>query len=113
MSMNTQGRNKKITEIKANEIEHQKMFEDFLIHGTGIMRDGKHIPYEDTRRPSYDDLEQLYFAQCALTDAFAEKAKEQGDATLRARIVELEQQLATVNARLIAQNVESAKVCHG
>lgn len=59
-----------------------------------------------TDKPSYEDLEQLYFAQCALTDAFAEKAREHGDSALRARIAELEQNLAAVNARLIKQNGE-------
>lgn len=55
-------------------------------------------------KPTYDRLEVMYFDQCAATDRFAEKAREGGDPALRARIAELEQQLATMNARLIVQN---------
>lgn len=57
---------------------------------------------------SYEQLEAAYFDQCAATDRFAEKAREGGDQALKERIAELEQQLATVNARLITQNTETA-----
>lgn len=55
---------------------------------------------------SYEQLEAAYFDQCAATDRFAEKAREGGDPALKARIAELEQQLATVNARLAAANAQ-------
>lgn len=58
-------------------------------------------------KPSYAELERMYFDQCAATDAWSEKAREHGDEALNARIAELEQQLATVNARLIKANMEA------
>lgn len=59
----------------------------------------------DTRL-TYDELEGMYFAQCQCTDEWAAKAEAaieaKADATLLARIAELEGQLAKVNARLSA-----------
>lgn len=60
-----------------------------------------------TSQPTYAQLEQMYFDQCAATDAWAAKVQEHGDAALKERIRELEQQLATVNAHLIAANTQT------
>ena len=56
----------------------------------------------------YADLEAMYFSQCRTSDEFMEALRESkeavADATLTARIAELEQQLGKVNQRLADAN---------
>ena len=56
----------------------------------------------------YWGMQELYAAQCACTDEWAEKYRAQverkADATLLQRVAELEDALAVVNARLAASS---------
>lgn len=71
------------------------------------------MTYAEPLLKEIERLQALYDAQCGCTDEWAEKyraeVERKADATLLARVAELEQALASVNARLaVAQDAMGA-----
>jgi hypothetical protein len=56
-------------------------------------------------KPTYEELESMYFAQCACTDEWAEKAREKSDGTLLQKIADLQALLDRANATITERNV--------
>jgi hypothetical protein len=56
-------------------------------------------------KPTYEELESMYFAQCACTDEWAAKAREKSDGTLLQKIADLQALLDRANATITERNV--------
>lgn len=68
----------------------------------------------DTRllKPTYEELESMYHAQCACTDEWAEKARQKSDGALLQQISDLQGLLDRANATITERNVTEQALRH-